>query len=384
MHKLLHKPSPGRWHTLARQLKKFTGRTALAGGLAMAGFLASPEARAQAVANYGFAASSGTYTPVSTSATAVTSILADDAISGAIPLGFTFNYAGVDYTTVYASSNGFISFNPSASSTNTNQPQTASTSSRPLLAPLWDDLEGDATVGSAAHYETTGAAGSRVFTFQWKNWLWNYSATVPSISFQVKLYEANGKIEFVYNQESGTVSSGSASIAITAAATGAGNYLNLSDATASATAGSATAVTNIAARPATGQVYTFTKPATNISAVAIAEPLTTGCYSATQTVKVRVRNLGTAPIDFSVTPLTVTGAVTGTNPTTFPNATVNTGILAPNATQDVVLSSNYNMTAGGTYTFTASATVPGDASAADDALAATSFTVLPTATLPVT
>ncbi|MFC5269296.1 T9SS type A sorting domain-containing protein [Adhaeribacter terreus] len=385
MHKFLQKPSPGRWHTLARQLRKFSGCTALAGGLAMAGIFSAPEARAQAVANYLFAPSSGTYTSLGASATQLpASFIVDTGVSGAIPLGFTFNYAGVDYTTVYASSNGFLSFNPSITAETTNSPSGSASTSRPLIAPLWDDLAGSTTLGSSAAYETTGSPGSRVFTFEWSNWLWRYNATAPNISFQAKLYEATGKIEFVYRQENGSLSSSpTASIGITASATGSGNYLNLSDATAAPTTSSTTATTNIATKPATGQIYTFSKPATEIGAVALIEPIATGCYSSTQTVKVQFKNLGSAPIDFSVTPLTVTSAVTGTNPTTFPNVVINTGTLAVNATQDVVISTNYDMTASGAYTFNASASLQGDATAANNAIAATVRNVLPTATLPV-
>ena len=44
---------------------------------------------------------SGTGTPVS---------LSDDRMSGANPIGFTFEYYGINYTSAYISSNGFISF----------------------------------------------------------------------------------------------------------------------------------------------------------------------------------------------------------------------------------------------------------------------------------
>ncbi len=36
----------------------------------------------------------------------------DDVVSGALPIGFTFNFFGVNYTQFYAGSNGWIGFSP--------------------------------------------------------------------------------------------------------------------------------------------------------------------------------------------------------------------------------------------------------------------------------
>src|SRR5690606_33479923 len=130
--------------------------------------------------------------------TSVANLLADGAISTSItfPNSFTFNFEGTDYTSFRATSDGYISFGTSTSNTLTNDLATTITSRRPLLAPLWDDLDGRATGGSKASYEVTGTAGSQVFTFEWLNWEFNYGSTAPVVSFQVKLYEADGKIEY--------------------------------------------------------------------------------------------------------------------------------------------------------------------------------------------
>ncbi|MEZ5109290.1 MAG: hypothetical protein R2829_10015 [Bacteroidia bacterium] len=140
----------------------------------------------QNVESYNFTASSGTFTPL-VGGTVVSSIQADDAASAALPLGFSFSFGGTNYTQVYASSNGMLSFS-AANSTLSNSLNTGT--GRPIIAPLWDDLSGSAT-GSAS-YLTTGTPGNQVFTMEWLNWKWNYSATSAVISFQVKLYEATG------------------------------------------------------------------------------------------------------------------------------------------------------------------------------------------------
>ena len=109
--------------------------------------LATP-AQAQ-VSAYTFAASAGTYAPLPAGATAVPALLVDDATSGAtlLPLGFSFVFDGTTYTGVKACSNGFLSFNPSASYNVGNVlGGTMGGTEKPLLAPLWDDLAGAAAL----------------------------------------------------------------------------------------------------------------------------------------------------------------------------------------------------------------------------------------------
>src|SRR5690606_21214671 len=63
--------------------------------------------------SYGFTASSGTFTEITggtnvTPAAAYAQFTQDDAYSLPVPLGFTFNYCGSDYTQLVASSNGWV------------------------------------------------------------------------------------------------------------------------------------------------------------------------------------------------------------------------------------------------------------------------------------
>jgi hypothetical protein len=210
---------------------------------------------AGAITNYTFSATSGTFTPLS-GGTAVDVIEADQQYSGALPLGFDFWYMGVRYTQVYASSNGWLSFTAPTDSTAFNN--LTSSAPRPLVAPLWDDLSGT-TVGSAS-YQTSGSAPNQVFTMEWLNWKWNYQAADPVISFQVKLYEGTGAVEFVYREEAGVVNNGSASIGIDATATGSGTFWSLNDTSPAPIPSSTTETSALNTRPATGQVYTFTPP----------------------------------------------------------------------------------------------------------------------------
>ena len=204
---------------------------------------------------YSFSSSNGAFSAL-TGATTVATIQTDDAISAAIPIGFTFNYSGSTYTNVYVSSNGFLSFNASAGSALSNSLSTPGTTEIPVIAPLWDDLDG-AAAGTAS-YLTAGTAGNRVFTFEWLNWEWNYTANAAVISFQVKLYENNGKVEFIYRQDGTAVSSGSASIGITGLTSG--NFLSLNSTGTSPTSSSISETTNLSSKPSTGQIYSFLPP----------------------------------------------------------------------------------------------------------------------------
>jgi hypothetical protein len=208
---------------------------------------------------YSFQATTGTYTQVSGSATQLTSVQADSAISTAQNIGFNFVYDGNTYTQFKMSSNGFISLNMSGTgSIGTNNFSTANATARPIIAPLWDDNDGNATGGSYAGYEVTGTAPNRVLTVEWRNWEWNWNSANPVISYQVKLYEGTNVIEYIYRSESGAVASGSASIGIgSATGSGAGSYINLSS-IATPAVSSTTATTTLSTKPATGTVYRFT------------------------------------------------------------------------------------------------------------------------------
>ncbi|WP_167856925.1 fibronectin type III domain-containing protein [Hymenobacter aquaticus] len=187
---------------------------------------------------------------------------ADTYLSGAIPLGFSFVFDGAAYTQVKASSNGWLTFNTSGTSNPSSTLAGLTAATRPMVAPLLDDLDGNpAGATGVGSYITTGTAPNRVFTFEWLNWEWRWNASVPVLSFQVKLYEGSNRVEFIYRQESGATNATAtlgASIGLAGQGTGSGSYLALSDATAAPTASSTTENTNINTKPATGQVYAFT------------------------------------------------------------------------------------------------------------------------------
>lgn len=218
---------------------------------------------------YSFLATSGTYTPIS-GGTLLTFTYNgvnnnDDGIltpANAINIGFTFNYNGTNYTTIRPCANGFAAFSNTALANNTdtwtNNLAGGVGTQRPILAPLWDDL--DMTPGSVT-WELSGTSPNQVLTIQWANARWQYSATAAVISFQLKLYETTNVIEFIYNQEAGALANAGdlgASIGISTGGTGNNSFMSLSDAGASPSYSTTVETSTIATKPANGQIYRWT------------------------------------------------------------------------------------------------------------------------------
>jgi len=101
----------------------------------------------------------------------------------------------------------------------------------------------------------------------------------------------------------------------------------------------------------------------------LVDPVTSGCHSATDSVKVRLINYSIQTINFGTDAVTINSSVTGTNPQVFAPVIINSGTLAPLATIDVMVAPVYDMSATGGYTFNANATVVGDGNTPNDAMA---------------
>ncbi|MFZ1665453.1 MAG: hypothetical protein WAU08_08635, partial [Flavobacteriales bacterium] len=121
-------------------------------------------------------------------------------------------------------------------------------------------------------------------------------------------------------------------------------------------------------------------PALDLGATALAAPAI-GCYSAAQIISVTVKNLGSQPINFAATSMTVTTNVTGVVTANL-SGTVTSGTLAVGATLDVPMSLPLDMSAAGTYTFNASTAVTGDGDPANNAMVATTRTATATVAVP--
>lgn len=228
--------------------------------------------------NYSLQAPVGTYNLLAGGATATlveaypgTKTNLDESFANNIPLGFTFQYNGVNYTQIHLNANGFASLGSAFLSSSTLNPSYDVNdlrsgngykgTARPILAPFWDDLQLTSTNGIT--YKTDNAAPNRIFTVQWANVAWQGGAA--AISFQIKLYEGTNLVEFIYQNEAAAGGSNkSASIGITSQTNNVNveldslHFLSLNATTAMATASSVTETETINTKPANGQIFRFT------------------------------------------------------------------------------------------------------------------------------
>ncbi len=135
---------------------------------------------------------SGSFSPETFTGTSVT--LGDDAGSAALPIGFSFNFFGNDYTSFHLASNGFVSFDGSgmsgaASYTPNNIPNTGNPNT--MIALVWDDL--NPTLGGTIKYTTTGTAPNRRLLVTYENI--RLFGSTNSVTVQLKLFEGTNRIE---------------------------------------------------------------------------------------------------------------------------------------------------------------------------------------------
>ncbi len=199
----------------------------------------------------------------------------DEGAANNVVLPFPLTYGCVTYNVCNISTNGFISFGAFIDTldgyyanslsfgpldSNINSPLNHLRFSRPLIAPLWDDL--DIQLSTNLTTQTSGTAPNRIFTVEWKSAKWNWLGTAGVISFQVKFYELDNSILFHYKTNgtgnTGSVNSGSASVGLADCSLGAGNFLSLNTLKNTANISSYTSTDTIKTKPATNFAIKFT------------------------------------------------------------------------------------------------------------------------------
>ena len=182
--------------------------------------------RVVAVRPYGSGTTSGTFgisfrfvsyiaaACVDTSTATALGVTADDATSSIAAMPFSLSYYGATATHYSVSSNGFMQLwtsstgTPASAFSNGALPSTSTPNG--VVAPFWDDLRPN--TGANVYTLTSGAAGSRRFTVEWRNWRASSSGT-EDLTFQAQISEATGQIEYHYCAmnagSSGTLHTGS-------------------------------------------------------------------------------------------------------------------------------------------------------------------------------
>lgn len=139
----------------------------------------------------------------------------DDDITAQLPLGFTFNFGGVNYTTVQIMSNGRLQFGNGYCGAGTNWPGTQVPRTYPFPFPNASLLRTmkvyaadiDLTAGGSVTYAAIGTAPNRQFVVTWTNapeWdAGNGSGANSYFNLQVILNE-NGDFIFQYGASNNT------------------------------------------------------------------------------------------------------------------------------------------------------------------------------------
>jgi len=338
----------------------------------------------------GFSTFSSTYTDLGATGTAVTMTDNDTGHSNvSLPIGFTLNFNGSSYTKFVMYVDGFLKLGNSYADTVSSaynmlfstfvQPPSAGpfNSINPLdtslVFPFGQDLW-PGTNTADFRYITTGTAGSRVCTIQWKNLKDKLQNAVTSqydtINFQVKLYETSNAIEFIYGPWGVSTNASNARfgacglkgnntttyaqlITLTKASSGAFSTATANSQASGSPLGNYTTnalnygnnVSGARPAPDLGRVYHFNPIVLNDAAVRavyasgkIALP-----YYTTDSIRANVYNPGVNAQTSLVVTLHITGANTYTNTTTIPSlasgANINVG-FAPytpvNAGQNLI------------------------------------------------
>ncbi|MDP4220028.1 MAG: choice-of-anchor D domain-containing protein [Bacteroidota bacterium] len=174
-------------------------------------FLCPPPRSSQAlVTGYGFTTGSGSRININSGTTLWSGkYRRKNLASGAINLGFTFNFDGVNYTQMQVYNSGIITLGPNQ--INNIQNNSLSTVNVPTIAGWWDDigLSGGAQMWGGCPYTPTvryqmiGNAPSRTMVIEWDhisvfNHDVGYYGEALS-TWQIRLYES-GKIELYYDE----------------------------------------------------------------------------------------------------------------------------------------------------------------------------------------
>ncbi|MCB9345381.1 MAG: HYR domain-containing protein [Lewinellaceae bacterium] len=286
--------------------------------------------------NYVFTPGTGAALDPMAGATQVLGSSNDDTPTASpAPIGFTFNFEGVDYTDYSVSPDGWLLLGTTTAVSQFTNAVTSSTNI-PKLYPYWDDL----ATGADGNVQVlvTGSAPNRIFIVQWFVTIPRNTTGNANSTFQAWLYETSGKIEFRYGAM-GTPTSNSISGGITGNPSSNYNSLTFTTNTSSSTA--ANDVNTIA--PPNGTIYTYVPPSlmyawspvTFLNNPNIANPLASG-VSATTT--------------YTVTATSVNGC------TATASATVTTNPIIAISETDMsgVANNDGIICAGGSATLTAS------------------------------
>jgi len=157
----------------------------------------------QSVTNYVFSTSTtgslvldanGNTVDMSTGTTLLHGSGVDDAASAVNPIGFNFYGMGVLQTNFSANSNGAMTLgNVAIGTSGTTNAGSATTM---FIAPFGGDQATSAT--GKVHYKVVGSAPNRTLVVEWLNMEMDWGSSTANGTYQARIYETSGVVEFVY------------------------------------------------------------------------------------------------------------------------------------------------------------------------------------------
>ncbi len=149
------------------------------------------------VSTYSFSEAEETYAPISGGAVFnSTPTRIDDQVYNDLPIGFTFNFNSVDYTSFSISANGFIALGTSVSSS--VAPLSTGVTNNVISAAGMNIRAINTSTASNIRYETLGSAPNRTLAVQWTAFAHFDNNTAHNLNFQIRLNENSNAIQIVY------------------------------------------------------------------------------------------------------------------------------------------------------------------------------------------
>ncbi|MBD3166193.1 T9SS type A sorting domain-containing protein [bacterium] len=140
----------------------------------------------------------------------------DDSGFGPVALGFTFGFYGTDYTEIYFSSNGYLTFSDEDQTDYSNDNIPSTTTPNNYIAPYWDDFTLGYDGSGPVYYESTTYGGENAFVVTYNNLIelgGTQNDSIDAVTMQVILLESGG-ILMQYDEFGSVIDRTSATVGI--------------------------------------------------------------------------------------------------------------------------------------------------------------------------
>jgi hypothetical protein len=288
--------------------------------------LVTAQVNAQVTA-YTFTQTTGTYNAVT--GTDLFGTTWNDNVSSALPLGFTFQFNAVSYSSVTVSSNGFVTFGATAPGVGNYVPVSNGGAYAGAISAFGKDLSAN-TGASGVSYTVTGIAPNRKFVAQWAN---AKRIAGDVANFQIILNETSNKIDVMYGTctATNTANTNKVQVGLRGSANTDFNNLSGGNGTAWTALSPGTANTDnvnykASVVPASGLTFSWIPPA----CFPTSNPIMTGLSSAAATFSWTSPGSG-FDLYFGPTPLTAPTATTIPTATTSVNTYTMGGLTSGTA-----------------------------------------------------